>query len=246
MINNGGRNIVIGIIAMALGAGGAVLAMSSSAPVNINDRAAVETIVREYILSHPEILPEAMRNLESRETVKAIASNRAALETPFGNAWEGAADADVTLVEFFDYACGYCRSSRPTIERLLAEDRKLRIVYREIPILGAPSTAAARASLAVAKLGDYGSFHRALFAAGRPTPSVIADALERSRIDAEALRTAQAGSEVDAEIESNMELQRALALTGTPSWVVGDRLLQGAVGYDELKSAIAEARAAKK
>lgn len=245
-MNIGGRNIVIGLLAMAVGAGGAVLAMGASAPVNINDRAAVETIVREYILSHPEILPEAMRNLESRETGKAIETNRRAIETPYGHAWEGAADADVTLVEFFDYACGYCRASRPVITQLLAEDKKLRIVYREIPILGASSTAAARTSLAVAKLGDYATFHHALFDAGRPTPSVIADALSRARVDADAVRSALSGSEVDAEIANNMELQRALELTGTPSWVVGDRLLQGAVGYDQLKAAIAEARAAKK
>ena len=85
-----------------------------------------------------------------------------ALETPFASSWKGAAKPDVMLVEFFDYACGYCRASNPHIERLLKEDKGLRVVYRELPILGPESVAAARVSLAASKAGRFRQFHDAL------------------------------------------------------------------------------------
>jgi protein-disulfide isomerase len=239
-----GRDYMVGGIAVLVGAGAAVLAMGGTAPaVGTTDRAAIETIVREYILTHPEILPEAMRNLEEREVSKVVSQNRSALEKPFAGAWEGAADGDVTLVEFFDYNCSYCRASLPTITRLLSEDKKLKIVYRELPILGEASESAARHSLAVAQLGNYATFHRLLFGAGRTSQAVIDDALSKTGIDKARVKAALTSSAVENEIAQNLSLQRSLNLSGTPSWVVGNRVFAGAVGYDELKKAIAEARA---
>jgi protein-disulfide isomerase len=231
---------MLGALAMALGAGGAVLAGSvQSPPVNTNDRAAIEKIVREYILTHPEILPEAMRNLEQREAKNAVSNSRKALETPFAGAWEGSANPDVTLVEFFDYNCGYCRAARPDIDRLLAEDPKIRIVYREVPILGPDSQKAARASLSAAQSGNYAAFHRAMFASGRASDSAISGARSKAGITDGPVDD----HKIDAEINANIELMRTLQMSGTPSWVVGDQVLNGAVGYDALKAAIAEARA---
>ena len=237
-----------GILAALLGAGGAVLAVNAvdkPQPVNTADKAAIEQIVREYILTHPEILPEAMSNLEARESKKVVDANRAQIETPFAGAWEGAADGDVTLVQFFDYACSYCRASRPDVERLLAEDKKLKIVYRELPILGPQSLDAALASLAVAQQGNYGEFHKALYKAGRITPQIIADAMEKARVDIPRAKEAEKSEAVKQEIAANLSLQRTLQLTGTPSWVVGDTVLNGAVGYDQLNKAIAAARAGR-
>ena len=107
-MNEGAKTVMTVFLATLLGAGGAVLAINATdkpQPVNTADKAAIEQIVREYILSHPEILPEAMSNLEARESKKVVDENRVRIEKPFAGAWEGAADADVTLVEFFDYAC---------------------------------------------------------------------------------------------------------------------------------------------
>lgn len=235
-----GRELGIGAIALALGAGGAVLAGGvGSAPVNTADRAAIEKIVREYILANPEILPEAMGNLEARQAQKVVADNRRAIEAPFGNAWEGAADGDVTLVQFFDYNCGYCRSARSDIDRLLADDSKLKVVYREVPILGPDSVKASEASLAVAQGGgNYPAFHRALYAAGRTTPSAISSARAKS-----GSKSGGDNAKSAAEIDANIELMRTLQFTGTPAWVVGNKVFNGAVGYDALKAAIADARA---
>jgi len=240
-MGEGGIRIVIGGLALAMGAAATAAIMGSGAPVATADRAAIEKIVREYILEHPEILPEAMTKLQEREVAKAIVANRAAIETPFAGSWEGAKDGDVTLVEFFDYACGYCRASLPDVDRLLKDDPRLKIVYREFPVLGPDSEAAARVSLAAAKAGKYGAFHRALYAAGRPEARTVARVAQQFGLDTSFAESTEARD----EIARNLELQRALNLNGTPSWVIGNRVLAGAVGYDALRSAIAEARAGK-
>ncbi|MEY2925690.1 MAG: hypothetical protein RL367_167, partial [Pseudomonadota bacterium] len=123
-MDQGVKTIMMGVVAMLIGAGGAVAVMgggttmSDGKTVQRSDRTAIEQIVREYILTHPEILPEAMENLERKKSADAVSKNKPQIETAFGTAWEGAADGDVTLVQFFDYACGYCRAARPDIDRL--------------------------------------------------------------------------------------------------------------------------------
>ncbi len=237
--------MVVPVLAGLIGAGGAALYMASAAPeaapVNTTDRAAIEKIVREYILTHPEILPQAMENLRSQELGKVVEANRKLIETPVGDAWEGAPDADVTLVEFYDYACGYCRASIADIDKLLAEDKKLKVVYRDMPVLGQDSVEAARLSVAAAIAGKFNVLHKPLYTKGRPTPDVLAAARKEIGLD----KAAIANPVVDQELTKNIQLQRDLDLSGTPAWVVGNKVLVGAVGYDALKAAIAEARAAK-
>ena len=196
--------------------------------------------IRDYLLENPEVITEAMQRLQDRNAASIVAAHRAALETPFAGAWAGAADGDVVLVEFFDYACGYCRKSNADIERLLAEDPKLKVVWREWPVLGPDSEAAARASLAAAQAGRFKPFYDRLFAAGRPTPETLAEA--RSAVGLAADLPAAAA---DQELAKNFRLAQALEATGTPTFVVGDRILQGAVGYEALRDAVKEARARK-
>ncbi|HEX8623343.1 MAG TPA: DsbA family protein [Allosphingosinicella sp.] len=196
--------------------------------------------VRDYLLENPEILPEAMDRLREREAAKVVSANRAALETPFAGAWAGAADGDVVLVEFFDYACGYCRKSNADVDRLLREDPKLKVVWREWPVLGPDSEAAARASLAAARAGRFKAFHDALFAAGRPS----AEAVGKARA-AVGLAGDLPAAAADPELERNFQLARHLEATGTPTFVVGDQIFQGAVGYEALRDAVREARERK-
>jgi protein-disulfide isomerase len=202
------------------------------------ERAEVEDVVREYILANPEIIPDAMRLLQEREIAKVVDANREALETPFGSAWAGAKDGDVVLVEFFDYACGFCRKSNADVERLLQEDKKLKVVWREWPVLGQDSLAAAEAGLAAASHGSFRDYHDRLFALGRPDAAAVAAAKGAAGVTA-----ASASAEHQREIEKNYQLARSIGATGTPTFVVGDKVLQGAVGYDALKAAVAEARA---
>ena len=193
--------------------------------------------VRAYLLENPEIIPEAMERLRARENAQAVGAQRAALETPFHSAWAGAEDGDVVLVEFFDYACGYCRAANPDVERLLAEDPRLKVVWREYPVLGPNSEQAAIASLAAARAGRFRLFHERLFASGRPTPAAIAAA--RGAVD---VPEPELTPEIRAELERNFALGRAIGATGTPTFIVGDQVLQGAVGYEALRDAVAEAR----
>ena len=179
-----------------------------------------------------------MDRYREREAAKVVSANRSALETPFAGAWAGAADGDVVLVEFFDYACGYCRKSNADIERLLREDPKLKVVWRDWPVLGPDSEAAARASLAAAQAGRFKPFYDRLFAAGRPTPDALAQA--RAAVGLGGDLPAEAA---ERELSRNFQLARNLEATGTPTFVVGDQILQGAVGYEALRDAIKEARA---
>lgn len=216
--------------------GGAVTAAALlfAAPQLVGTR-----IVREGLMADPQILVAASDELRDRQYEPTLAANRAALETPFGSSWKGAAKPDVVLVEFFDYACPYCKSSNPHIDRLLKEDKRLRVVYRELPILGPESVAAARLSLAASKAGRFNQFHDALWAAGRPGPETIAIATRAAGINGPVTPTPEA----EAELKRNFELAGQLGATGTPLFVVGNRVMNSAVGYDALKKAIADARA---
>ena len=196
-------------------------------------------IVRQGLLSDPKILSDAVDALRDAQYEPVLASNRAAIETPFASSWKGAAKAEVTLVEFFDYACPYCKASNPSVDRLLAEDKGLRVVYRELPILGPDSVTAARLSLEASTLGRFAQFHDTLWATGRPAPDTNAKAAQAAGIAPEP----QQDPLVEAELKRNFQLAGQLGATGTPLFVIGDRVMNGAVGYDTLKEAIAKARA---
>jgi protein-disulfide isomerase len=199
--------------------------------------AASGQFVRAYLLEHPEIIPEAIDRLEQRQAAQAVERHRAQLETPFHGAWAGAADGDVVLVEFFDYACGFCRAMNPVVERLIAEDPRLKVVWRELPVLGPDSREAALSSLAAAEAGRFKQYHSRLFELGRPNPETIAEARRAAGI-----AEPEPKPEYELEMRANMELAEALRVNGTPTFVVGDQLFRGAVGYEALKEGIAEAR----
>jgi protein-disulfide isomerase len=199
-------------------------------------------LFRSYLLEHPEVIPEAMQRLQEREAAKSVDANRTAIETPFAGAWAGAKDGDVVLVEFFDYACTFCRRSNPDVARLLAEDPKLKVVWRDWPVLGPDSEAAAHVSLAAAEQGRFKPFHDALFAEGRPTPDAVARAARAAGVDAAAAAKLGASPATTQELALNYQLANQIKASGTPVFVVGDQVLQGAVGYEALKDAIAEAR----
>ena len=196
-------------------------------------------IVRQGLMADPQILVDTADRLRDRQYEPTLAAQRGALETPFGSSWKGAAKPDVVLVEFFDYACPYCKASNPHIERLLKEDKGLRVVYRELPILGPQSVAAARLSLAASRAGRFRQFHDTLWEAGRPGPETIAVASRAAGLQIPITPTPDA----EAELTRNFKLAGQFGATGTPLFVVGNKVMNSAVGYDALKKAIADARA---
>ena len=194
-------------------------------------------IVRQGMLNDPQILVEAADALRDRQYAPTLASIRPMLETPFASSWKGAEKPEVVLVEFYDYACPYCKASNPHVDQLIREKPGLRVVYREFPILGPNSVEAARLSLAASKAGRFSQFHDALYAAGRPAPETNAVAARTANITPKPTEDAA----IEAELKKNYQLAGQLGATGTPLFVVGDRVLSGAVGYDALKKAVEDA-----
>lgn len=194
--------------------------------------------IRAYLLGHPEVVEEAITGMQAMQTARLIAGHRAEIETPYKGAWSGDAKADVSVVEYFDYNCGYCRANLPVLDRLLHDDPHVRLVYRELPILADTSLDAAKASLAAAAQGRYAAFHRALYAAGPVSAATITAAGRAARIDPTSVP-----ADVDAELHGNRTAYATLGMNGTPSWVVGDRVLSGIQTLAALKAAIAAARA---
>jgi protein-disulfide isomerase len=225
-----GSAVAGGIIGSALTAALLIVA----APNYLSGR-----IVREGLSSDPQILSDTIDALRDAQYTPVLTANRAAIETPFGSSWKGAPQPQVTLVEFYDYACPYCKASNPHLDRLVQEDKGLRIVYRELPILGPDSLTAARVSLAASKAGRFGQFHDALWAAGRPAADTIATAAQAAGVAPAPPNDPQ----IEAELKRNFTLAGQLGATGTPLFVIGDKVLNGAVGYPALKQAIAQARA---
>ena len=187
---------------------------------------AMETILRPIIVRNPEII------VRQDELLNDPAS-------PVG----GNPDGDVTLVEFFDYQCPYCKRIFPSIQALLAEDRNLRYVFKEFPILGKESVFAARAALAARRQGKYLEFHMAVMSAkGKWTEAKVMRLAKTAGLDVDRLRRDMADGTVDAMIRRNLDLADGLGIFSTPVFIIGDTQIPGAVEIDTLKTLIARAR----
>jgi protein-disulfide isomerase len=197
---------------------------------------------REYILAHPEVLPEAMERLQVQQRQALLEPVRNELETPFPGAVLGNPQGKVTLVEFSDYACGYCRQSVDDVKQLIAANPDLRVVVREFPILSSQSADAARMGLAAAQQGKYAAYHDAMFRLGPPSAETIEQAAREAGLDVAAAQATIASGAFDSFLQTNMELASRLGIRGTPGWIVGDKIIDGAVGRTALGEAIEEAR----
>jgi protein-disulfide isomerase len=209
-------------------------------------RAEVESIVRETIAANPEIVPQALEAYQANQMAETIDAVRPVLEKPFSGAWVGNAKGDVTLTLFTDYGCVFCRASVADVDRLVREDKGVKVVFRELPIIAPQSKDAAIAALAAARQGKYDAFHHAMFAA----PSLDRAAIDAASTRAGVILDGRSDAGVDTrlferEIDNNLALAQQLGVNATPTWVVGTKMLQGAVGYAALKQAVAAARAAE-
>jgi len=197
---------------------------------------------RAYLLAHPEVLPEAIDRYQSRQREARLAPVREQLQTPFPGAVLGNPNGKVTLVEFSDYACSYCRASVADVQQLIAANPDLRVVVREYPILRPESVDAARMGLAAAQQGKFAAFHDAMYTLGPPSKQTIEQAARQAGVDLDQANQAIGSGMYDAFLKANIALAGQLGMTGTPGWVVGDRIIDGAVGSAKLGGAIEEAR----
>lgn len=231
-----------------------LLTMSATAAVAQEPlaRADVETIVREYILANPEVLEEAYTILQQRRQseqdaaiVTSLETHRDALENSRYGAVMGNPDGDVTLVEFFDYNCGYCKRAMDDLDRLIADDPNLRVVMKEFPVLGPPSVEAAAVSILVNEMKPelYGEFHDRLLSSETPADGEVALTIAADMgLPRDEIAGNLRSEEVRGAMQESYDIAKALGLSGTPSYVVGDKVAFGAVGYDELKAHINTAR----
>lgn len=215
-----------------------------------SDKARIEGIVRDYILEHPEIILEALQRLDAREkaeqaaaTQAAIRAERAALADDGYSFVAGNAAGDITLVEFYDYNCGYCRRVSGDLKALLKQDKGLRLVFKEWPIRGDASLGAARVSVAAAKQAKFADFHFALMALeGQIDEARALQVAGQAGLDLKALARDMKAPDVDAILARNHALAERIGIDGTPAFVIGGTLIPGALPLAELKDAIASAR----
>jgi len=216
------------------------------------EREAIEQVIHDYLLKHPEVVIEALRAGQEAEKAREAAEAKAEIAkrrdellndptSPVGGNPKG----DVTIVEFFDYRCPYCKQMEPGLEALIKEDPKLRVVYKEFPILGPDSLIASRVALAAARQGNdkYLRFHAAMMnTKGQINEAVILKVAEDSGLDIAKIKADMKSPEIEALIKKNYELADSLDIKGTPALIIGDSMTPGAVDVATLRKLVAEAR----
>ncbi|MDE2517569.1 MAG: thioredoxin domain-containing protein [Rhodospirillales bacterium] len=237
-----------GLLALLLWPGAGARAADAFTPAQ---RAEIVQIVRQALKQDPSILRDAVAAMQQDDAAKqadaqamAIAAQKAALLGP-ASPFAGNPAAKVTLIEFFDVRCPYCRQMEPDMAKLLAQDHDLRIIYKDLPILGPPSVLASRALLAAQRQGKYLPM-RSLLMADPPQidMAMVQAAAAKLGLDWPRLRKDMQSSAVSDQIRANLALARALKIDGTPAFVLGDTLIPGAIGMADLQQAIAAQRKA--
>ncbi len=237
---------------LALGLTTGALAQAP-AGLTAEQRAEVLQILRQALREDPSILRDALAGMEEAERRDRTAAQRAALaqqrEALFGDAADpvkGNPRGDVTIVEFFDARCGFCKQMHPAMEALLARDRNVRVVMKDLPILGPPSVMASRALLAAQRQGKYAALYDALMTLrGEVTEPVLRQQAERAGLDWARLRRDMDDPAIQRRIDANLRLAQTLGIEGTPALVVGQTLVPGAVDLPALERLVAEARAGR-
>jgi protein-disulfide isomerase len=246
-------------LARAVAAVCAALMLVAAAPARAEpaadeNRSEFERMIKEYLAAHPEAIQEALDLLASRKAAGKAEQQRSAIKTIGRELFSsprqvtlGNRTGDVTLVEFFDYNCGYCKRALTDLLALMKNDPKLKVVLKEYPILGPDSVAAARVAVAV-RMQDAGgarylAFHRNLLESrGRSDKARALAAAQEAGLDMARLERDMASEEVTKSLAESTRLGKALAINGTPGYVVGDRVIIGALGEQVLKDGIAAAR----
>lgn len=226
---------------------------SSSGAAEFTDaqKGEIGKIVRDYLLKNPEILQEVSAQLQQKQAalqekqaIEGIKQNASEIFRSSTDHSQGNLKGDVTVVEFFDYNCPYCKRSFPTITSLLKDDNKVRVVMKEFPILGPGSVFASRAAIASIEQGKYWQFHEAMMLAqGKVDEPRVMTIAKQVGLDTDRLTKDMKADSVTAIIDKNNTLAQKLGINGTPAFVIGDQLLPGAVELADMQSRVAQVRA---
>lgn len=218
-------------------------------------KAAVEDIVRDLLVNkEPEIVMKAAQKVQqkmqedmAKKSADEIKQNKTPLYNDPDSPVGGNPKGDVTLVEFFDYQCHYCKTAQPTVAKLASDDKKLRIVYKEYPILGQGSMIASRAALASVKQGKYEAFHEALMTTNeKMDEETVLKIAQKIGLDTTKLKADMNDASITQMIQKNIDLGQKVGARGTPSFIIADEVYPGVLPMDQLKKLIDQARKAKK
>lgn len=242
-------NLSIAMIVLIVGLVGYGVFETVKKPA-LNDEAEFGAKVRGYLLANPQVLREVIDELNKQERAAAelekkaqIASLDQQLNHDPNSFVAGNPDGDITIVEFFDYRCGYCKRSFPDLMKTVEEDGNIRLVLKEFPILGDESVLASRAAIAALAQDKYMGFHSKLMETrGSFSLDRLLSLAEEYGLDTAQLQTDMNSEKTDGIIRANYEVARALGVTGTPAFVIGETFVPGAVSADELKNLVAEIR----
>jgi protein-disulfide isomerase len=242
----------IALIALAIGLN--VTPPAAAQSFSPQQKQAIDKLIQDYLRQHPEAVMESLKAAQKKadaaraaQQQQTIASKRGELLHDPNSAVGGNPNGDITLVEFFDYRCPYCKALEPSLEALIKEDGKLRVVYKEFPILGPTSVFASRVAIAARKQGKYAAFHDRMMALrGTIDDDAIMNVARAAGLDLTILKRDMASSETKAIIQHNYALADALGIDATPALVIGNKLTMGAVDIDGLRQMIADARKADK
>jgi len=236
----------------------AALSSSAFAAEKALTKSDVQDIVKETILDNPEMIMQALEKMRAKKMEEQKKTAKEGLTTYKADIYDdknvptaGASekDADVVLVEFFDYHCGYCKKFLPEVSKLISEDKKVRVRFIDFPILSEDSALAAKAAIAVNRINKakYFEYHSVLMnTAGKFDEKALMDMAEKIGIKPEKLKAEMEKPEVQEQLDKNRKLAGNLGISGTPGIIVGDSVVPGALGYEELKKLVEKARAEKK
>ena len=225
----------------------------ANAPVT---RAEIPALVKQALMDDPDMVMQAVQKLRDKQAADAQKDAATALQKHHDELFNDAVSpsagdaktADVTIVEFFDYHCGYCKQLFPSMVKLLDEDKKVRILFREFPILAEDSVTASRAALAVSHIapGKYFEFHSLLMkSSGKFDEKMLAEMAKKVGISGDKLKEAMKDKDITAQLDANRALADDLGIRGTPAVIVGDQLIPGALPYDDLHHMIDDVRSGK-
>lgn len=228
-------------------------AHAADAPFSQAQEKALGEFIKDYLKTHPDVVVEALTEYQKKQDqdqqaqfTQKLAERKSEILNS-GAPFAGAADADVTIVEFFDYNCGYCKKAVDDIVKILENDKKVKVIFMDMPILSPASQDAARWAQAAGKQGKYYEFHVALMKDQGPrNEDEFVSLAKKLGLDADRMKKDADSKEVRETIEKHLSLARDLGIRGTPGFIIGDMLAPGYIGYESMKAGVDAVRAGKK